>query len=56
VLPRGQNFGRKTQKGPKNCVGPGKFEAEFLADLSKKGRIVAELFWGLNFHKINYIT
>jgi hypothetical protein len=44
---------QNTKWAEKNCVGPGKFEAEFLADLSKKGRKGAELFWDLNFHKIN---
>jgi hypothetical protein len=33
-------------------VGPEKFGAEVLADLSKKGRKGAELFWGLIFHQI----
>jgi hypothetical protein len=57
VLPRGRNFGRKAQKGPKkNLVGPGKSGAELLPDLSKKGRKGAELFLGLVFHKIIYIS
>jgi uncharacterized C2H2 Zn-finger protein len=50
---QGAEISAAKQKGAeKNSVGPGKFEAEFLADLSKKGRNGAELFWGLNFHKI----
>jgi hypothetical protein len=35
VLPRGRNFGLKTAE--KNVWGPGKYGAELLADLSKKG-------------------
>jgi hypothetical protein len=38
VLPRGQNFGRKSQKGPNKIVWVRENAgAEPLADLSKKG-------------------
>jgi hypothetical protein len=43
VLPRGRNFGRKTQKGPKNCDA-GKIWGRIFGDFSKKGRKGAELF------------
>jgi hypothetical protein len=57
VLPRGRNLGRKAQKGPKKIWrGPGKSGAELLPDLSKKGRKGAELFLGLVFNKITYIS
>jgi hypothetical protein len=57
VLPRGRNFGRKTQKGPtKKLAGPGKSGAELLPDWSKKGRKGAELFSSLVFHKIINIS
>jgi hypothetical protein len=60
VLPRGRNFDRKTQKGPKKIVwgrkslGPEKCGAEYLPDLSKKGRKGAELF--LKFKTAKYLT
>jgi hypothetical protein len=52
VLPRGRNFGRKTQKGPKKIVWG---RENLLADLSKKGRKEAEkgpaeLFCSLGLH------
>jgi hypothetical protein len=51
---KGAKFRPQNTKGAeKNYVGPGILEAEFLADVSNKGRTGAELFWGLNFHKIN---
>jgi hypothetical protein len=44
---KGPKFRPQNTKGAeKNCVGPGKFGAEVLADLSKKGRKGAELFLG----------
>jgi hypothetical protein len=47
---KGPKFRPQNTKGAeKNCVGPGNFGAEILADLSKKGRKGAELFLGLNF-------
>jgi hypothetical protein len=50
---KGPKFRPQNTKGAeKNCVGAGKFGAEVLADLSKKGQKGAELFWGLIFHKI----
>jgi hypothetical protein len=42
---KGPKFRPQNTKGAeKNCVGPGRFGAEVLADLSKKGRKGAELF------------
>jgi hypothetical protein len=53
VLPRGRNFDRKAQKGPKKILtGPGKSGAELLSDLSKKGRKGAELFR----HRPNFLA
>jgi hypothetical protein len=57
VLPRGRNFGRKSQKGREiKLTGPGKSGAELLPDLSKKGRKGGELFSSRVFHKIIYIS
>jgi hypothetical protein len=45
VLPRGRNFGRRTQKGPyKKYVRPEQLAAEFSLIMPKKGRKGAELF------------
>jgi hypothetical protein len=50
---KGPKFRPQNTKGAeKKCVGPGKFGAEVLADVSKKGRKGVELFWGLIFHII----
>jgi hypothetical protein len=37
VLPRGQNFGRKTQKGPKKLFGAGKIWGRIFTRFIKKG-------------------
>jgi hypothetical protein len=48
---KGPKFRLQNAKGTeKNCVGPGKSGAEFLADLSKKCRKGAELFCSLVLH------
>jgi hypothetical protein len=48
---KGPKFRPQSTKGAeKNCLGPGKSGAEFLADLSKKGRKWAELFCSLVLH------
>jgi hypothetical protein len=47
---------QSSKRAEKNLVGPGKSGAELLPDLSKKGRKGAELFLGLLFHKIIYIS
>jgi hypothetical protein len=50
---KGPKFWPQNTKGAeKNCIGPGKFGAEVLADVSRKGRKGAKLFWGLIFHII----
>jgi hypothetical protein len=44
VLPRGRNFGLKTQKGPKKLCGAGKNRVKFLCRFIRKGPKWVELF------------
>jgi hypothetical protein len=54
---KGPQIRPQSSKGPKkNLMGPGKSGAELLPDLSKKVRKGGELFLGLVFHKIIYIS
>jgi hypothetical protein len=47
---QGADISPQNTKGvEKNCVGPGKFAAEFFADLSKMGPKRGQTFLGLNF-------
>jgi hypothetical protein len=53
LLPRGRNFGRKAQKGPKkNCRGRESQGLNFCTFCPKR----AELFSSLVFHKIICIS
>jgi hypothetical protein len=54
---KGPKFRPQSSKwADQNLVGPGKSGAELFPDLSNKGRKGAELFLGLVFHIIIYIS
>jgi hypothetical protein len=56
VLPRGRNFGRKAQKGPKKIWWGRESQGPNFYPIYQKGRKGAELFLVLVFHKIIYIS
>jgi hypothetical protein len=54
IVAKGPKFRPQNTKGAeKNCVGPEKSGAEYLPDLSKKGRKGAELFSSLK--QLNFL-
>jgi hypothetical protein len=50
VLPRGRNFGRKAQKGPKKIVGAGKIWGRIFCRFIKKGPKMGRIFCDLFLH------